>query len=486
MRRKYYLLVVVLVVLLLQGLTTSWVCAQEIIEEQDQEVIMEDQDDEVAIEEDSVIEEENILATEVPSEISPLDVPAVSDEIVEERLKKLQKEIKLEFNPHTKGFIDYFTVRNRRYCMIMERRQRLYFPIFEEYLKKHNMPEELKYLAIVESGLNPRAQSRVGAAGLWQFMPGTGKDYGLSQNEYIDERLDPYQATEAACKYLRELYNIFHDWELALASYNCGPGNVRRAIRQSGYKDSFWEVYRYLPAETRGYVPQFVAIMYTMNHLKDHNIVADSLEYPMAFDTLNVDHYLNLDQLCQHLNICNDELIKLNPSLKKNVLPENIGYTLRIPADKTQFVAENRTWLMDSCRVKGIELSNIAMHVSKSAPASGKRAVYVVKRGDVLGKIANRYHVSASNLRAWNHIRGNNIKVGQRLVMYKAKSAQSYMASSEFKGSKTKSGHVYYVQPGDTLWTIARKYDGLTIEKIKRLNNLTSNELKVGMKLVLG
>src|SRR6185437_15785482 len=476
--------------LLLQGFTISRVRAQEIIEEQDQQVIMEDSSDEVAIEEDSVIEEENISATEVPSEISPLDVPEASDEVVEERLKKLQKSIKLEFNPHTKGFKDYFTVRNRRYCLVMERRQRIFFPIFEEYLKKHNMPEELKYLAIVESGLNPRAQSRVGAAGLWQFMPGTGKDYGLKQNEYLDERLDPYEATESACRYLQDLYNIFHDWELALASYNCGPGNVRRAIRQSGYKDSFWEVYRYLPQETRGYVPQFVAIMYTMNHLQEHNIVADSIEYPMAYDTLNVDHYLNLDKLCQQLNICNEDLLKLNQALKKNVLPENSGYTLRIPADKTQFIAENRTWLMDSCQIKGVELANIVMHVSKSSPSyhSGKKTYYVVRSGDVLGKIAGRYHVSTSNLRAWNHIRGNNIRLGQKLIVYKggkSSSPSQLLASSDKKDKKGTPSHIYYVRPGDTLWTIARKYNGLTIEKIKKLNNLTSNELKVGMKLVL-
>ncbi len=467
------------IALLLQGLTMSLVRAQEIIEDQDEEVVLE---------EDSIVEEENILSTEVPSEVSPLDVPMISDELAEERLKKLEKEIKLTYNPQIKGFIDYFTVRNRHYSLVMERRRRVYFPIFEEYLKKHNMPDELKYLAIVESGLNARAQSRVGAAGLWQFMPGTGRDYGLKQNEFIDERLDPYEATEAACKYLKELYNIFDDWELALASYNCGPGNVRRAIRQSGYKDSFWEVYKYLPAETRGYVPQFVAVMYTMNYLKEHNIIADSLEYPMAFDTLNVDHYINLDQLCQHLNICNEELLKLNPSLKKNILPENSGYALRIPADKTEFVAMNRSWLMDSCKVKGVELSNIVMHTPKSSAGSGKKGVYIVKRGDVLGRIANKYHVSPANLRAWNHIKGNNIRQGQRLVIYKGgKSSESLLASSDSKGKKTKSksGGVYYVQPGDTLWTIAKKYNGLTIEKIKKLNNLTSNNLKVGMKLVL-
>jgi len=469
-----YLPVVFLIALALQVITMPLVFAQEIIEDDSIEVVLE---------EDSLIEEENVLSSEVPSEFSPLDIPTVSDELIEERLKRLEKDIQLSYNPHTKGFIDYFTVRNRRYCLVMERRKRLYFPIFEEYLKKHNMPDELNYLAIVESGLNPRAQSRVGAAGLWQFMPSTGKMYGLKQNDFIDERLDPYTATEAACKYLKELYNIFDDWELALASYNCGPGNVRRAIRNSGYKDSFWEVYKYLPAETRGYVPQFVAIMYTMNHLADHNIVVDSVEYPMAFDTLMVNQYLNLDQFCRHLNICNEELIKLNPGLKKNILPEGSEYAIRIPADKTEFVTLNRAWLMDSCKVKGAEFSNIVMYTPRYTSPSGKRGVYIVKNGDVLGKIANKFHVSTSNLRAWNHIRGNNIRIGQKLVVYKGGKSGSplFIASSDSKGK----GQVYYVQPGDTLWTIARKYNGLTIEKIKRLNNLTSNDLKVGMKLVL-
>ncbi|MFL5730524.1 MAG: transglycosylase SLT domain-containing protein [Cytophagaceae bacterium] len=454
--------------------------------------------------EDSLVrQEENIvdnpvLETPVIANVNPTDIPDVPDELIADRLSCLEKEIKLTYNKRIRGFIDYFTVRNRNYSLVMERRKNVYFPIFEEALKRHNMPDELKYLSIVESGLNPKAYSRAGAAGLWQFMPSTGKMYSLHQDQFIDERMDPYESTEAACKYLRELYNIFHDWELALASYNCGPGNVRRAIRKSGYKDGFWEIYNYLPAETRGYVPQFVAVVYSMNHLKDHNIFADSLEYPIAFDTIRLNQHTNLDILCSNLNICKEDFQKLNPALKKNIVPDNLNYAIRIPADKIELLTLNRAAIMDSCKAKAEDI-NIALKAPvpvTTASAGQKKTIYVVKNGDVLGKIADRNHVSVTNLKKWNNIKGNTIRSGQKLVIYKnggaALPATRNLASTSTSkpiaktGSKTGSiPHVHYVQPGDTLWTISKKYNNLSIEKIKKLNNLKGNEIKPGMKLVL-
>lgn len=435
-------------------------------------------------------------------------IPAVEDEILQARLTSLQKDIKLSFNRTVRGFIDYFTIKNRRYPLVMERRRNLYFPIFEELLKKHSMPDELKYLAIVESGLNPRAVSRVGAAGLWQFMPVTGREYSLNQDEYIDERLDPYKSTEAACMYLKEAYRVFGDWELAIASYNCGMGNVRRAIKRSGYRDSFWEVYNHLPQETRSYVPQFIALTYVMNHLKDHNIVADSIEYPMEYDTIMVNKQpMNLDVLCTQLSICPDDFLKLNPAIKKNVIPAKFRYIVRIPSDKSGLLSSNRVAIMDSCSKKYVvidttninESLNIALEgirmAEKPIVPQKQKFLYTVKRGDVLNKISTKYAVSTADIKKWNKIKSNNLKVGQRLTIYKdsryvkvsAKSNTKAIASSKKSLQRTKKVQQQYkVQPGDTLWTISQKYDGISVEKIKKLNKLKSNEIKPGQKLILG
>ncbi|HEY8399873.1 MAG TPA: transglycosylase SLT domain-containing protein [Cytophagaceae bacterium] len=442
------------------------------------------------VEEIVEVEEVEELLEVSDSEVQHDFIPNVPDELIADRLSCLEKEIQLTFNSRIRSFIDYFTVKNRKYAQIMERRKQVYFPIFEEYLAKYNMPDELKYLAIVESGLNPKAISRAGAAGLWQFMPATGKQYGLTQNAYIDERLDPYKSTEAACKYLKDLYRMFGDWELALASYNCGPGNVRRAIRKSGYKDSFWGIYNFLPVETRGYVPQFVALTYVMNHLNDHNIYADSLEYPMDFDTIHIQQYVNLELLCEELNICMEDVMKLNPALKKSYIPENLNYALRIPSDVTTKYALNKVHIMDVCskRINEPE-SAIASSEVKQAPQQ-QRIIYTVKKGDVLSKIAERHGVGLSQVKAWNKMKNTTIYPGQKLVIYKSgdyfktSTSQTVAKSSSSTGQKPIPKY-HYVQPGDTLWTISRKYDGLTIEKIKKLNNLKSSEIKAGQKLKL-
>lgn len=432
-------------------------------------------------------------------------IPQLTDEFIQDRLLSIQKDIKLTFNKTTRSFIDYFTIRNRRYPMVMERRKNLYFPIFEAYLKKYNMPEELKYLAIVESGLNPRATSRVGAAGLWQFMPVTGKEYRLYQDEYIDERLDPYKATDAACRYLKEAYRVLGDWELAIASYNCGIGNVRRAIRKSRYHDSFWEVYKHLPQETRSYVPQFIALTYVMNHLKDHNIVADSIEYPMEHDTIMVNRqYMNLDVLCSQLNICPEDFLKLNPAIKKNIIPARTSYVVHIPTDKISALSANRFAIMDSCSRKCLALDTAsaireslqvaleAMRVlEKPREVKNHKTIYVVRKGDGLGKISAKYHVSVSDIKKWNKIRNNTVKVGQRLAIYKESRTPSasrvgkQAVAKRTQAVRTKKTH-YLVQPGDTLWTISKKCDGISVDRLKKLNKLKGNDIKPGQKLVLG
>ena len=205
-------------------------------------------------------------------------IPDATYDQIEERLKKINSEIPLNFNTRVKSFVDYFTVRDREYTKMVLGRSTYYFPIFEEILAKYNLPDELKYLAIVESGLKSTARSRAAAVGLWQFIYFTGRSYGLHSDWYVDERMDPVKSTEAAARYIKSLYNMFGDWELALAAYNCGPGNVRKAIRRSGYKKKFWDIYRYLPRETRGYLPQFVAITYAFNYQEEHNFILDDSE----------------------------------------------------------------------------------------------------------------------------------------------------------------------------------------------------------------
>lgn len=424
------------------------------------------------------------------------------DEIIAKRLKVLQNEVPLVYNAKIKGFIDYFSVRNARYAMVMERRKRVYFPMFEEILKAQNVPDEIKYLAIVESGLNAKAISPAGAAGLWQFMTFTGKEFGLKQDEFIDERLDPEKATVAACKYLKSLHRTFNDWELALASYNCGPGNVRRAIRRSGYKETFWQIYDFLPKETRSYVPQFVALTYIMNHLAEHNIVADSLEYPIAYDTISVNQYFDLFTFSELLNICSDDMRKLNPALKKGVLNGAYAYKIKVPVDKMAQFYMNRIDILDACSkevpragvvvtqtTRATSSSSTHSSTSTSSTANTQKVYYTVRSGDVLGTIASKNHVYVADIKRWNKLSSNTIHVGQRLVIYKKGAAPASTASSKSKtvtpAAKTATPNVYYVRSGDSLWTISQKFPGVTVDTIKKLNGLTSNSIKVGQKLIL-
>ncbi|MBC7981931.1 LysM peptidoglycan-binding domain-containing protein [Candidatus Parcubacteria bacterium] len=425
----------------------------------------------------------------------PDDVFKGSEAILLDRLKKIENKIPMTLNARTKSFMHYFTVRNRRYALVMERRRRLFFPIFEQVFKQMNLPDELKYLAIVESGLNPRAMSRVGAAGLWQFMPGTGREFGLYQDQYIDERLDPYLATIAAGKYLKQLYNTFDDWELGISSYNCGPGNVRRAIRRSGYKNSFWGVYNNLPAETRGYLPQLVALTYSMNYLESHDIIADSIEYPVVFDTITIRQYLNLEVFSKELNIPVEDFMKMNPAFLKNYFPGHRPVTIRIPADKMVYYAQNEYDILDAAGKRDVAVKEVPVIVksysqkatqTKTVSSSQKKKIiYIVKRGDVLGSIADKHNVGLSELKSWNGLRKNSIRQGQKLIIYKkgtvakTSSSQSTTAAS---GKKTPTFH--YVKQGDTLWTISKKYD-LSIDKIKKLNNLKDGNIKPGQKIKL-
>lgn len=434
-------------------------------------------------------------------------IPDVSYEEIADRLACLETEIPLEFNEKVKGFIDYFTIKDRNYTREFLRKTDLYFPIFDAAFEKYNVPKELKYLAIVESGLRPHAVSRANAVGLWQFMSGTGRMYGLSNDWYIDDRMDPVAASDAAARHLRDLYDMFGDWELALAAYNCGAGNVRKAIRRSDYKNSFWQIYPYLPRETRSYVPQFVAICYTVNYAQEHNLFPEEVVRTADSDTIMVSQYLHLETFASNLNLCLDDLLMLNPGVKRGALPEGTKeYALRVPEHLKPVIEENRTFLYDTASKVGKDQLD---YLAKNLPGStyGRvKEVYKVRSGDVLGSIAQKYHVRVTDLKEWNRIEGNMIRTGQYLTIwvlpvYNNQTKDLYTSTARTSttaqiskpvtsaapvATTDPTGKKYHqVKAGETLWAIANSYSGLSIEKIKQLNNLRSNTIQPGQRLII-
>ncbi len=411
--------------------------------------------------------------------------------IIRDRLSCIEGNIPLVYNSKIHAFINYFTVRDREYTRLMIRRKNLYFPLFEKYLAHYGLPDELKYLAIIESGLNPKAVSRAQAVGLWQFMSATGRYYDLHNNWYIDERMDPEKSTDAACRYLRDLYGMFKDWELALAAYNTGPGNVRKAIRRSGYQKSFWDIYPYLPRETRSYVPQFVAIIYAMNHLEQHNFFEEGEEMLVRSDTIHVRNFVHFETLANLTGTCVEDLQKLNPSVQHNAIPDlQKPVAMRLPLTAKLQLEENRVAILDSASRTG-RAELVALAKAMQGGTYGReRVVYKVRGGDVLGSIAMRHRVRVSDIKKWNNLNSDVIRTGQRLNIWVTSSSSIAVAGStpakkavtttNLSGQKT-----YTVQPGDTLWDISRKFDGLTIEKIKALNKLPNNKIQPGQKLIV-
>ncbi len=445
------------------------------------------------------------------------------EELLTERLAHLQKTIPLRLNKEVQGFIEIFTMRNRGYLQRALDRKSFYFPIFEETLRKNGLPEELKYLSVVESDLNPKAVSRVGAVGLWQFMPATGKGMGLRQDVYVDERMDIHKSTQAACSYLKSLYNMFSDWELAMAAYNCGPGTIHKAIRKSGNKTTFWEIYPYLPRETRSYIPIYIAVIYVMNHHQDYKFgFQNPMEY-IASDTIQLSRPLDMKVLLDELNVTPEQMQVLNPHLKKGKIPAYLkNYPLRLPQDKATFFRNSREDVIlavthkQPTLIEELEVSTLAASIS-SAGSSRKKITHTVRKGDGLGKIAEKYHVGVSELKKWNKLRGNTIKAGQHLAIWIQGKAKNHTVPAEptvnaaatadvttkdptakettlvAKAEENKPAprvmiakpQTYEVQRGDTLWSIS-KNQGITVETLKKLNNLKGNTVKPGQKLIVG
>ncbi len=526
----------------------------------------------------------------------------VSGELIRQRFATLQQNLPLLYNKESHKFVEYFIYTKPDFTRRMMEQKNLYFPIYEKALAKYDMPDEIKYLSMIESGLNPRILSRAGAGGLWQFMRATGREFGLKQDAYFDERFDPEKSTEAACRYLRQLYNIFGDWEMALASYNCGPGNVKRAMRRTG-GNTFWSVYDALPKETRSYVPQFVGIMYMMHYGEDHGIVPQDIMYPTVTDVIKVNGYLNLATFSSLSGVTMEEIQRLNPQIINTVLPDYTSdFSLRIPAQKYALMEPNRLAILDSASKRpttGVMLASL--EEEDEAGYATRNVRHTVRSGETLTAVARRYGVGVSEIKRWNKMRSNRLMRGQRLTIVRqvriapkpqsetrvakaekptvetaeatedttetetlvadvreeieveaqeeevkvARSTKPQIAArsvthtvrrgdnltvlsrkyrvsiEELKvwndlssgklmpGQKIKvtvpttamplaklaankvkketpkvKARYHTVQRGDTLWTISQRY-GLTIDKIKHANNMRSNSIKAGMKLLI-
>lgn len=444
---------------------------------------------------------------------------SLPDSIYIQRLSAIHSPIDLSFNTTVKNVITLYTERRRDQVEIMLGLANYYFPMFEEILDKYEMPIELKYMAIIESALNARALSRAGACGLWQFMYGTGKMYGLEINSYVDERRDPLKSTEAAARYLNDLYNIYSDWHMVIAAYNCGPGNVNKAIRRSGGRD-YWSIYYQLPRETRGYVPAFIAATYVMNYYKLHNLTPRQTTFNIITDTIMVNNYLHFDQITVSLGLDIEQLRDINPMYRRDVIPatNDKPYPLRLPMGtinrfvdhESDIYAYNREVYFPNNQIKNPDQKTAQQFIP--VDEKGKARIhYTVKSGDNIGFISEWFKVRIADLRYWNNIKGNLIRVGQRLVIYvpenkadhfKAFNAMSFeekqraagknptnapvsIAAATSNNSSIDPSYEYYtVRQGDNLWVISQKYPGISATDIQNLNNIKeSRSLSVGQQL---
>lgn len=343
--------------------------------------------------------------------------PVVSDSIYIDRLSRIPSVIEMPFNDIVKKHIEAYTGRLRNKVSFMLAAANFYMPLFEEALDTYDLPIELKYLPIIESALNPKALSRQRASGLWQFMLRTGKIYGLDNNTLVDERRDPVKSTWAAVRYLKDLYNIYNDWSLVLAAYNCGPGNVNKAIRRAGGETDYWKIYPFLPKETRGYVPGFIAANYVMTYYCEHGICPMDSQLPAISDTIHINKDLHLQQVASVCNIDIEQLRSLNPQFKKDIIPGNSkAYALQLPNNIANIFIEREDSIYAYEAKKYLNKRRTVAVSEASTPKNAKGAKYhKIRKGDTLGGIARKYGVSVRQLRDLNGIRGNNITAGKNL-----------------------------------------------------------------------
>ncbi len=441
--------------------------------------------------------------------------PVFSDTIYSERLRRINSIVSLPFNSIIKNHIHVYTVKQRDKFSAVLGVMDYYFPMIEDIFDSYGLPAELKYMAVIESALNPNAVSRMGATGLWQFMYSTGRFYGLTINSVVDDRRDPVKSTHAAARYLKDLYSIYKDWTLVIAAYNCGPGNVNKAIRRSGNRKDYWDIFYRLPRETRGYIPQYVAAAYAVNYYPDHNIMPMPVNIPVATDTIMINRDIHLSQISQVMGIPLMELRALNPQYRTGLVPgSSKPLSLTLPmnhiGDFIDLADTIINYKPDVYLSKTNQIANPSRSTYVPADIKGRtKIIYTVKEGDNLGYIAEWYRVGLSELRYWNNVYRNTIRIGQKLVVYVDPSKSEYFSkinSMTFAEKQQSIGKavasntratagnspdetdgefiIYTVRSGDTIWDIVKMFDDVTTTQVLSLNNITDpGKIQVGQKL---
>lgn len=425
------------------------------------------------------------------------DRPSFSDSTYISRLDKLNTTTPIDVasNPEMIRVVKYFASKRRRFTSVCIGRSKLFFPMYEEYLDRYDMPMELKYLSVIESGLRPTVKSRVGAAGLWQFMYRTGRMFGLDNDSYVDERMNPELATDAACRYLKYLYGMYGDWSIALAAYNAGPGNVNKAIRRSGGKMNYWELRPFLPKETQMYVPNLIAMIYMMNYYPEHNIVpAEAKVYQHEVDTVCLSNVVRISYLDSIIGMEEDDFRYLNPTYKTDIIPHTEDpQCITLPLEKIGLFLDNEDSIYNYERVlDSMKLSFVALE---------KKKRHTVKPDETMAKIAKMYDVTVQDIRGWNGMRTSTIYPGQKLTIMvmerkyiegTSSSSSSKPSSNTSKPSSTNSkinytydgSYKYYtLKNGESLWTVSQKL-GIPFGQIQELNkDLDPKRMQPGDKI---